>query len=103
LDRIEIILWKNLDEVSFILEQNITENYLFAIYEWYSCTNQRNLIKMTMIFELNSPLNNSFAICTDGKCENNKNWVEEIEQFGRLFVDTYLFIILMYGKPEKWE
>ena len=59
--------------MSFILEQNITENDLFAIYEWYSCRNRRNLIKMTMIFELNSPLNNSFAICTGEKCENNKN------------------------------
>ena len=57
--------------MSFILEQNIGENYLFAIYEWYSCTNQRSLIKVTMIFELNFALNNSFAICTDEKCEND--------------------------------
>ena len=58
---------------------------------------------MTMIFELNSPLNNSFAICTGKKCKNNKNWVEEIEQFGRLFVDTYLFVIHKAGNLEMWK
>jgi len=89
--------------VSFILEQNINKNDLFAIYEWYSCTNQRSLVKVTMIFELNSALNNSFAICTDEKCEGDRKWVEEIEQFERLFVDIYLFVIHKDGKLETWK